>query len=735
VSASAFNKFSLALVVSVSLMLQFVGATPANAAQQNVTVGTVSVTGAKNIGQTLTANLSGWAPAGLTYSYQWLRNGVVIKGATASTYVLQESDFEVIYSMGPIRNITVKVTASAPNYKKTSVVSVPTLANNGKPCTLIGTSGNDIFIGSTSKDVFCGLAGNDVFQYSKGPDFVDAGDGSDTIDLGDQLKNATVDLTAGTAVVKGGTVTTFSSIENVVTGRGADRIIGNDQPNVIRSYSFEWFQDDGADYIESRGGDDSIQTGGGDDQILGGDGDDSLIGGYGDDTIDGGSGTNFCDVNDSFDDLTTNCTEFEGMPTLTSAVIPTHGIGEMLFTVSDNLAAVQWVELSFKNNQGEEARPEGTARIATSTGRTSTWSFSFPEEQISEDGWIQPGSSAHSPGDWFPVLNVVTTDGRDTTFIGNADGTYSRYDGLYGFYGDVTDRDPDWVSGNIGPSSVVLNWDADAPIVTVANVATTSIDTSAEAKTVNVAISVTDNVSHAFKATCTLVEFNPYLELRGVTGTSEFTDSGTCSMNVPKDTPAGTYAVWLEVRDEIGNQTRLIPTASNKFDLITGREYDEYNQVLPSEEVLANSYTSDIQLELTQTGAGNDLSPELAEITWSAATVSTRTSAQRVTATLSFNGISGETSTLSCFVKGPSIRAQEIMGEAVLQEGSSNIYKVVFDIPKKAPKGKYSIGCMAKDSVGWVSTFWGQPDGTFVKEGVNSQTPVANPGQSYFRVG
>lgn len=732
---SSIKKHLFALVLSLALMLQFAGFTPASAAQQNVTAGTVSVTGTRELGQTLTATLSGWSPVSLTFTYQWLRNGATIKGATGSTYVLQEDDFETTYQNGPIRNITVKVAGVAPNYKKTSVSSASTLANSGKPCTLIGTTGDDIFIGSTSKEVFCGLAGNDIFQYSKGPDYIDAGDGSDTIDLSEQLKNATVDLNTGTATVKGGTATTFTGVENVITGKGADRIIGNDLPNFIRSYSFEWLQSDGADYIEGRGGDDSIQSGGGDDQILGGTGDDSLIGGFGDDTIDGGDGSNFCDTNDSFDDITTNCTESEGMVTLTSAVLPTHAIGEMLFTISDNLAAVHWADLYFTNDRGEAVRPEGTVRIVTSTGRTSTWGFTFPEEHIGDDGWIQPGSTAHSPGDWYPILNVFTTDGRYATFRGNADGTYSRYDGSDEFYGEVSDREPDWVSGNIGPTSVVLNWDAEAPTVTVANVTTTSIDTSAEAKTVNVAISATDNVSHAFKVTCTLVEFNPYLEFRGVTGTSEFTDNGTCSMDVPKDTPAGTYAVWLEVRDEIGNQTRLRPTPSHSFDLITGREYDEYNQILPSEEVLANAYTSDIQLELTQTGVGNDLSPEMAEIIWSSATVSTRNSAPRVTANILFNGISGETSTLSCFLKGPGRRSQEIIGEAALQEGSSTRYNVVFEIPKKAPKGKYTIGCMARDSVGWVSTFWGQSDGTFVKDGVNSQTPVANPGQSYFRVG
>ncbi|MEO0312945.1 MAG: hypothetical protein RL140_175 [Actinomycetota bacterium] len=731
----SIKKFSFALALSIALLLQFAGVSPASAAQQNVTAGTVSVTGTRELGQTLSAALSGWSPVSLTFTYQWLRNGATIKGATGSTYVLQEDDFENTYQIGPIKNITVKVTGGAPNYKKSSVSSAPTLANNGKPCTLIGTTGNDIFIGSTSKEVFCGLAGNDVFQYSKGPDYIDAGEGSDTIDLSEQLKNATVDLNLGTATVKGGTATTFTSIENVATGRGSDRIIGTDQANVIRSYSFEWFKDDGADYIEGRGGDDSIQAGGGDDQIFGGIGDDSIIGGYGDDTIDGGSGTNYCDVNDSFDDSTTNCTEFEGMTTLTSVVIPTHGVGEMTFTLSDNLAAVQWAELYFINDQGEAVRPEGTSIVVTSSGKSSTWGFEFPAEQLYENGLIVPGSTAHSPGDWYPLINVVTTDGRDSTFWGNANGTYSRYDGLEGFYGALPERDADWVSGNVGPSSVVLNWDDEAPTVTVANVTTTSIDTSAEGKTVNVSLSATDNISHAFKATCSLVEFNSSLDFGGVTGTTEFTDSGTCSMSVPKDTPMGTYAVWLEVRDEIGNQTRLIPTADHKFTLTTGREFDENNQILPTEEFLANAYSSDIQLELTQTGAGNDLSPEIAEITWSAATVSTRTAAQLVTASIMFNGISGETSTLSCFVQGPSIRSQVILGEAALEEGSSTRYNVVFQIPKKAPKGKYTIGCMARDSVGWESKYWGQADGTFVKEGVNSQTPVANPGLSYFRVG
>lgn len=69
----------------------------ANSASVTVAAGTISpaltptISGTAKVKKTLTAKTTGWM-AGVTFTYQWLRNGAAIAGATASTYKLKSSD-------------------------------------------------------------------------------------------------------------------------------------------------------------------------------------------------------------------------------------------------------------------------------------------------------------------------------------------------------------------------------------------------------------------------------------------------------------------------------------------------------------------------------------------------------------------------------------------------------------------------------------------------------------------
>jgi uncharacterized repeat protein (TIGR01451 family) len=61
-------------------------------------------------------------------------------------------------------------------------------ANNGVdseadvlPCTIVGTSGNDVLDGTPGPDKICGLPGADTIRAGKGNDFIDAGNGDDRI--------------------------------------------------------------------------------------------------------------------------------------------------------------------------------------------------------------------------------------------------------------------------------------------------------------------------------------------------------------------------------------------------------------------------------------------------------------------------------------------------------------------------------------------------------------------------
>lgn len=51
-----------------------------------------TITGTVQVGQTLTVGTGTWTGAPVSYARQWLRDGVEIAGATASTYVLVSAD-------------------------------------------------------------------------------------------------------------------------------------------------------------------------------------------------------------------------------------------------------------------------------------------------------------------------------------------------------------------------------------------------------------------------------------------------------------------------------------------------------------------------------------------------------------------------------------------------------------------------------------------------------------------
>ncbi|MFD7073637.1 M4 family metallopeptidase [Nocardioides sp. NPDC059952] len=53
---------------------------------------TPSISGTRRVGYLLTTVRGEWKPAGVTYSYQWLRNGRAISGATGKTYRLRSID-------------------------------------------------------------------------------------------------------------------------------------------------------------------------------------------------------------------------------------------------------------------------------------------------------------------------------------------------------------------------------------------------------------------------------------------------------------------------------------------------------------------------------------------------------------------------------------------------------------------------------------------------------------------
>jgi Ca2+-binding RTX toxin-like protein len=150
-----------------------------------------------------------------------------------------------------------------------------TISGLGGDDTISGGAGNDTIYGGDGNDFICGGDGNDHLDGGAGDDTLIGGLGSDTFvggagtDTADfTYSNAdwTIDLSAGTAATEDSSET-LSSIENIVTGGGADILTGDGGANVLTS-------------------------GAGDDTLSGGGGDDVLDGGAGADQIDGGAGVN-----------------------------------------------------------------------------------------------------------------------------------------------------------------------------------------------------------------------------------------------------------------------------------------------------------------------------------------------------------------------------------------------------------------------------------------------------------
>ena len=78
-----------------------------------------SVTGAPTVGSTLSATAGTWSPSDVTLKYQWLRDGVIITGATRTSYMLTADD--VGHAM------TIAVTGSKTGFASRTASSAPTV--------------------------------------------------------------------------------------------------------------------------------------------------------------------------------------------------------------------------------------------------------------------------------------------------------------------------------------------------------------------------------------------------------------------------------------------------------------------------------------------------------------------------------------------------------------------------------------------------------------------------------
>lgn len=144
---------------------------------------------------------------------------------------------------------------------------------------LYGGLGNDMLYGGNGNDVMFGDAGNDSLDGGLGADDFNGGTDMDSALYISRVENLTITLgsTADDGAV-GEKDNVRTDVENVIGGKGNDRITGSSAANRL-------FGGEGNDWISGLGGDDVIGGDAGDDRLFGGTGKDVLNGNLGNDVL------------------------------------------------------------------------------------------------------------------------------------------------------------------------------------------------------------------------------------------------------------------------------------------------------------------------------------------------------------------------------------------------------------------------------------------------------------------
>ncbi|MDB9453448.1 choice-of-anchor I family protein, partial [Dolichospermum circinale CS-541/06] len=222
---------------------------------------------------------------------------ILIGGTGNDTYIVDTSTDTIIenlnegtdnvissvtYTLGDnLENLTLTGTGITANINGTGNSLNNTITGNNSDNTLDGGLGNDTLIGSAGNDSLVGGTGNDTYNFvttttSLGTDTITevVGGGQDTIDFTGTTAAIRLNLsitTTQTLAANGSKLklTAANTIENVIAGAGADRIIGNDLDNRLVGGL----------------GNDALTSGVGNDTLIGGAGNDILTGGLGNDVF------------------------------------------------------------------------------------------------------------------------------------------------------------------------------------------------------------------------------------------------------------------------------------------------------------------------------------------------------------------------------------------------------------------------------------------------------------------
>jgi Ca2+-binding RTX toxin-like protein len=264
-----------------------------------------SIFGTAAAGQTLTCSPGTWTGSP-TFGYQWLDDGVVIAGATGSTYVVQASNVDDNLSCRvTATNALGTATATSKEVEPGSTILPPvtpvppvTPGAPGSPTNAaLPVVGGTPLLGSPlmcSNGGWSGSPTSFVYQWLRsGIPIANATGRGYLVTTADQGVSLSCSVTASNGI--GSSTATSTPVTVGLVGRisvrrsiagtpRADRLTGSSGSDTINGGA-------GADLILGGAGNDSLDGGPGNDTIYGGPGNDLVVGGAGNDRLIGGPGT------------------------------------------------------------------------------------------------------------------------------------------------------------------------------------------------------------------------------------------------------------------------------------------------------------------------------------------------------------------------------------------------------------------------------------------------------------
>lgn len=190
------------------------------------------------------------------FSYQWMRNGAEITGATSASYTLSALDVGADISVR-LRYLDRLGSHEVLSATGSGSVVTPRSTPAGSR-SIDGTPWRDFLLSGDGADTVSGLGGDDTLFGGGDPDLLLGGDGHDAL-LG------------------------FSGRDTLYGGNGNDTLLGGGWADLLGGGN-------GDDSLDGEGGNDTIYTARGNDTAQGGAGDDMLGGFYGNDSLMGGDG-------------------------------------------------------------------------------------------------------------------------------------------------------------------------------------------------------------------------------------------------------------------------------------------------------------------------------------------------------------------------------------------------------------------------------------------------------------